>query len=33
MLLGAVLVFFCFPSADRERELLASYAAENDPAS
>ena len=29
VLLGAVLVFFFFPKADRERELLASYAAED----
>jgi EmrB/QacA subfamily drug resistance transporter len=27
VLLGAVLVWFCFPRAERERELLASYAA------
>ena len=30
VLLGAAVVFFCFPRADRERELLASYAAENE---
>jgi hypothetical protein len=29
VLLGAVIVFFCFPQAEREKELLASYAAEN----
>jgi EmrB/QacA subfamily drug resistance transporter len=30
VLLGAVLVFFCFPHHERERELLAQYAAERD---
>ena len=30
MLVGAVVVFFFFPKADRESELLASYAAGND---
>jgi hypothetical protein len=25
VLIGAVIVFFCFPKAEREKELLASY--------
>ena len=29
MLLGAVLVFFCFPKKQQEEELLAGYAAED----
>jgi hypothetical protein len=27
--MGAVLVFVCFPTRDRERELLAQFAAED----
>jgi EmrB/QacA subfamily drug resistance transporter len=30
VLAGAVLVFFCFPKAERERELLRAYAAEGE---
>ena len=30
MLAGAVLVYFCFPSYQRERELLDRYAAEDE---
>jgi MFS transporter, DHA2 family, multidrug resistance protein len=29
VLLGAALVFFCFPKVERERQLLAEYNAEN----
>jgi hypothetical protein len=29
VLLGAVLVFFCFPRVEREKELLARYHAED----
>jgi hypothetical protein len=29
VVLGAVLVFFCFPNVDREKELLARYHTED----